>query len=129
MRTPTPALRLGVIGRTGKENERRLPIHPQQVERIDADLRANIYLETDYGLDFGVSDEYLSGLVAGVRTRAQLIDECDVILLIKPSASDLADLRDGQVLWGWPHCVQDRALTDQAIQRRQTVPSKRAGLS
>jgi alanine dehydrogenase len=118
---PTPALSLGVIGRTSKENEHRLPIHPQHVERIDADLRANIYLETGYGADFGVSDEYLSSLVGGVRTREQLIAECDVILLIKPSAADLADLRDGQVLWGWPHCVQDRALTDQAIRRRQTV--------
>ena len=114
-------LTLGVIGRTSKENERRLPIHPQHVERIDADLRANIYLETNYGSDFGVSDEHLATLVAGVRTREQLIAECDVILLLKPCAADLAELREGQVLWGWPHCVQDRALTDQAIQRRQTV--------
>jgi alanine dehydrogenase len=121
VKPPTPALSLGVIGRTSKENERRLPIHPQHVERIDADLRANIYLETNYGADFGVPDEHLAGLVAGVRTREQLIDECDVILLLKPSAADLADLREGQVLWGWPHCVQDRALTDQAVERRQTV--------
>lgn len=121
MSTPTPGLSLGVIGRTSKENERRLPIHPHHVERIDADLRANIYLETNYGADFGVSDEHLSGLVAGMRTREQLIAECDVILLLKPCAADLAALREGQVLWGWPHCVQDRALTDQAVERRQTV--------
>ena len=101
-------LRLGVIGRTRKENERRLPIHPQHFDRIDADLRANIYLEQGYGEDFGVSDTQLSSLVAGIRTRAELIAECDVILLLKPDADDLADLRDGQVLWGWPHCVQDR---------------------
>ncbi len=116
-----PRLSLGVIGRTTKENERRLPIHPRHVDRIDADLRANIYLETNYGADFGVSDEHLSSLVAGVRTRERLIAECDVILLIKPTAADLAELRVGQVLWGWPHCVQDRELTDQALDRRLTL--------
>ncbi len=115
------ALRLGVIGRTRKENERRLPIHPEHFDRIDADLRANIYVEHGYGEDFGVSDAQLSALVAGMRTRAELIAECDVILLLKPDAEDLAELRDGQVLWGWPHCVQDREMTQQAIDRRQTL--------
>ena len=56
-----------------------------------------------------------------MRSREELIAECDVILLTKPDARDLADLRDGQVLWGWPHCVQDRELTQQAIDRRQTL--------
>jgi alanine dehydrogenase len=116
-----PQLRLGVIGRTGKENERRLPIHPGHLDRIDADLRARICFERGYGADFGVSDAQLSSLSAGVRSREDLIAECDVILLIKPGARDLADLREGQVLWGWPHCVQDRALTEQAIERRQTL--------
>ena len=35
--------------------------------------------------------------------------------------SDLAELRDGQVLWGWPHCVQDAELTQLAIDRRLTL--------
>ena len=42
-----------------------------------------------------------------MRSREELIAECDVILLTKPDARDLAELRAGQVLWGWPHCVQD----------------------
>ncbi|MDT5197527.1 MAG: hypothetical protein QOH20_4281, partial [Mycobacterium sp.] len=107
-----PQLKLGVIGRTGKENERRVPIHPQHLDRIDADHRANIYFERGYGEGFGVTDAELSELAAGVHSREQLIAECDVILLIKPEASDLAELRVGQVLWGWPHCVQDRDLTE-----------------
>ncbi|MDT5102798.1 MAG: hypothetical protein QOI25_311 [Mycobacterium sp.] len=116
-----PQLKLGVIGRTAKENERRVPIHPHHLDRIDADLRANVYFERGYGEGFGVSDAELSELAAGVRSREQLIADCDVILLIKPEASDLAELRVGQVLWGWPHCVQDRDLTEQAIERRQTL--------
>jgi alanine dehydrogenase len=45
----------------------------------------------------------------------------DVVLLPKPQPSDLEDLREGQVLWGWPHCVQDRAITQLAIDRRLTL--------
>lgn len=114
-------LTLGVIHRTSKENERRLPIHPDHLDRIDADLRAKIYLEHGYGEDFGVADVRMCGLVAGMRTREELIAECDVILLLKPDSKDLAELRHGQVLWGWPHCVQDRELTEQAIQRKQSL--------
>ncbi len=36
-------------------------------------------------------------------------------------AGDLAELRPGQIVWGWPHCVQDRALTQVAIDRRLTL--------
>lgn len=114
-------LRLGVIGATRKENERRLPLHPRHFDRIAADVRASIYLEAGYGQHFGVSDTQLSGWVAGMRSREQLIAECDVILLLKPHARDLAELRTGQVLWGWPHCVQDDELTQCTIDRRQTL--------
>ena len=30
-------------------------------------------------------------------------------------------LRAGQVLWGWPHCVQDTELTQLAIDQRLTL--------
>ena len=47
--------------------------------------------------------------------------ECDVILLPKPLAPDLAEMRAGQVLWGWPHCVQNADITQQGIDRRLTL--------
>jgi alanine dehydrogenase len=114
-------LSLGIVSRSSKENERRLPIHPLHVERIEADLRERIYLERGYGERFGMPDEHLAPFVAGLRSREQLIAECDVILLAKPIARDLAELRVGQVLWGWPHCVQDEKLTQLAIDRRLTL--------
>ncbi|MFC6420968.1 N(5)-(carboxyethyl)ornithine synthase [Ornithinimicrobium tianjinense] len=104
-----------------KENEHRLPIHPEHLPRVDEDLRSRIFLEQGYGAPFGLSDETLAALVGGVRTRAELIAECDVILLPKVQAEDLAELRDGQVVWGWPHCVQDAAITQEAVDRRQTL--------
>ena len=30
-------------------------------------------------------------------------------------------MRDGQVLWGWPHCVQDEEITQLSIDRRLTL--------
>lgn len=114
-------LTLGVTSRSSKPNERRLPIHPLHIDRIPADLRARIYFETGYGLPFGISDDHIASLTAGIRERAQLIDECDVILLPKPQSTDLESLRTGQVLWGWPHCVQDEKLTQVAIDRRLTL--------
>ncbi len=117
---PTP-LTLGVLGRSRKENEHRLPLHPRHLSRIPEDLRARIHLESGYGRRFGAPDDELGRLVAGIRTREELIDECDVILQPKPLLDDVAELRDGQVLWGWPHCVQDRDLTQLAIDKKLTL--------
>src|SRR5215217_5444178 len=114
-------LSLGVLARSRKPNERRLPIHPAHIARIDQRLRQLIFLEHGYGAEFGATDDALAGLVGGIRTREQLIADCDVILLPKVQAEDLAELNGGQVVWGWPHCVQDTALTQIAIDRRLTL--------
>jgi alanine dehydrogenase len=114
-------LSLGVLARSRKESERRLAIHPLHVKRIDSDLRERIYLEHGYGERFGVPDEQLGLYVAGLRTRAELFANCDVILLPKPQPQDLEEMRHGQVLWGWPHCVQDAKVTQLSIERRLTL--------
>ena len=119
---PTPELLLlGVMATSRKADERRLPIHPTHLERIDEDLRARMILETGYGARFGVPDEQIAPLVGAMADRAEIIAQADIVLLPKPQASDLADLRDGQVLWGWPHCVQDRAITQLAIDKNLTL--------
>jgi alanine dehydrogenase len=114
-------LKLGIIAHSRKENENRLPIHPAHFERVDADLRARIHLENGYGEHFGVADSQLAPLVAGMLPRADLLAACDVILLAKPMLEDVCELREGQALWGWPHCVQDTKLTQTAIDQRLTL--------
>ena len=114
-------LSLGVISQSRKEHERRLAIHPLHIDRIDAGLRERIYLERGYGERFGVPDEQLAPYVAGLRSRGELMADCDVILLPKPQHEDVAGLREGQILWGWPHCVQDEELTQLSIDRRLTL--------
>ncbi len=117
----TPPLSLGVLARSRKPNELRLPIHPAHLSRIDRRIRSRIFLERGYGSDFGATDDGLAEHVGGIRTRDQLIADCDVIMLPKVQSEDLAELKTGQVVWGWPHCVQDSALTQIAIDSRLTL--------
>jgi alanine dehydrogenase len=113
-------LTLGVLASTRKPDERRLPIHPRHFDRIDESIRSRMLVERGYGRRFGVSDAQLADLVS-VRDKTELIAASDVIVLPKPQPADLEELRDGQTLWGWPHCVQDRAITQLAIDKRLTV--------
>ena len=114
-------LSLGILAHSRKPDERRLPIHPAHFSRIDAELRPRIFVEQGYGAHFGATDDDLAPLVGGVGTREQLIADCDVILLPKVQSEDLAEMNVGQIIWGWPHCVQDSALTQIAIDRRLTL--------
>ena len=117
----THQLSIGVLAHSRKANERRLPIHPAHFSKIDRRLRPRIFVEHGYGAEFGATDDALADLVGGIRTREQLIAACDIILLPKIQAEDLTELNVGQVVWGWPHCVQDAALTQIAIDRRLTL--------
>ena len=114
-------LSLGVIAGSRKENEHRLAIHPRHVERIEAGLGRRIYLERGYGERFGVPDGQLADYVAGFGSRDQLLADCDVVLLPKPLPQDLAAMREGQILWGWPHCVQNEEITQLGIDRQLTL--------
>jgi len=114
-------LRLGVIGSSSKENERRLPLHPDHLPRIPAELRRLITLEHGFGARFRYADSELGETVAGFASREEILAGSDVVLLPKPQHEDVAAMRDGTVLWGWPHCVQDQRLTQLAIDKRLTM--------
>ncbi|MPZ70135.1 MAG: alanine dehydrogenase [Actinobacteria bacterium] len=114
-------LTLGVFGTSHKENELRLPIHPHHFGQIAPAVRRSMLLEEGYGSRFGIEAGELTTLVGGMRSQSQLLDECDVILLPKPRAEDLLEMKEGQVLWGWPHCVQDEKLAQNAIDRKLTL--------
>jgi alanine dehydrogenase len=112
---------LGILGESAKEHEYRLPVHPQHFDRIEPGLRERVLVERGYGERYGVADELLRPHVGDLRTREEIIATADVILLPKPTLPEVEGLRDGQVLWGWPHCVQDAELTQLAIDKRLTV--------
>ncbi len=121
MTRPANHLTLGILSSSRKPDERRLALHPRHLERIAPELRDRMILEQGYGERFGYSDAQLAPLVGRMASRGQLVAEADVVLLPKPQPQDLAELRDGQILWGWPHCVQDRAITQLAIDKKLTL--------
>ena len=114
-------LTLGVVGASLKPDERRVPLHPGHLERIPDDLRPHLLLETGYGERFGMSDDDLRPLVGDLLDRAALFAAADVLLLPKPQHADLLEMRTGQVLWGWPHLVQDERMTQLALDKQLTI--------
>jgi len=114
-------LELGVIGTSKKENERRVPLHPDHLSRLPEAFRRKLIFEQGYGEQFGLSDEDLASRAGGTATRRELLADLGAVVLPKPELEDLESLREGGFLWGWPHCVQQRAMTQVAIERKQTL--------
>jgi len=42
-------------------------------------------------------------------------------LLPKPLPQDLAQMREGQILWGWAHCIQNEDITQLGVDRQLTL--------
>ncbi len=114
-------LTTGIIATSRKENEHRLPIHPDHLERIPERYRASLRFEQGYGTRFGLGAAELEASCGGVMTRQEILDSCDVVMLPKPLPEDLRSQREGGILWGWPHCVQGHEVTQIAIDRRLTL--------
>jgi alanine dehydrogenase len=72
-------------------------------------------------IDYGLGDDYFKGLGAAIAERDYLLEECDLVVLPKPMPEDLAKMKDRQVVFGWPHSVQQRGITKLAIERRITI--------
>ena len=111
---------LGVLT-SHKENEKRMPIHPQHFDQIPSSLRKSIVFEAGYGTPLTIDDPELGDTFGGVRSRNAILAESDIILLPKVLADDLRQMRRGTVLWGWPHCVQQTDITQAAIDSKLTL--------
>lgn len=114
-------MRIGVLGTSTKAFERRVPIHPAHLERLSPAVRRQLFFEQGYGEPFGCPDEQLARAVGGTRSRRELLAGMDAVILLKPSPVDLQAMPRGGVLWGWPHAVQQREITQVAIDRVLTL--------
>jgi len=111
----------GVIGRSRKKDESRVPIHPDHFASIPDDVAQRLLFEEGYGEPFAIPDDELAERFGGVGSRSELLSHCDGVVLPKPAAEDLRELRRGGILWGWPHCVQQQDVTRVAVEREQTL--------
>ena len=114
-------LLFGVIGSSKKVDERRVPIHPDHLPRIPHHVRQQLIFEEGYGVPFGVSDTVISAQTKGIASRKELLAKVGNVIIPKPVTSDLEELREGGILWGWPHCVQQQEITQVAIDRKLTI--------
>ena len=114
-------LSFGVIGTSKKEDEQRVPIHPDHLPRVPEVYRRQLIFEEGYGAPFGVSDSDLVSQAGGVASRRELLADLGNVILTKPVLADLEKLREGGILWGYPHCAQQRAITQAAVDRKQTL--------
>ena len=117
----TKKLTIGVVGTSKKKDERRVPIHPEHLPRLPEDIRHQLIFEEGYGVPFGIEDSEIAAQVGGIATRSELLAATDVALIAKPMLADLQELHEGGILWGYPHCAQQREITQVAIDRKQTL--------
>jgi len=114
-------LNIGVIAKSQKENERRVPIHPNQLEWIPEEIRRYLTFEYGYGVPFGVNDNKLAGLSGGLADREQILKEADVVLISKPLIKDFQSIKQNGVHWGWAHVVQHTDRAQVAIDNKLTL--------
>ena len=114
-------LTVGVFGTSRKKQEKRVPIHPDQLDWIDEEIRSHLLFEEGYGVPFGMNDTQLATMSGGVLSRVDLFQHCDIALLAKPVQEDFDDMKEGTIHWGWPHCVQQRGITQTAIDKKLTL--------
>lgn len=84
---------LGVIGTSKKEDERRVPIHPEHLSRLPEDIRKQLIFEKGYGKAFGLSDEFIGSQSGGVASRHELLADLGSVIIAKPVLADLQEIR------------------------------------
>lgn len=112
---------IGVVGTSKKEDERRLPIHPHHLIRLTEEIRKKLVFEKGYGKPFKIDDDEISSYSVGVAARSEILSDIGSVIITKPVLSDLEELKEEGVLWGYPHCAQQSEITQLAIDRRLTL--------
>ncbi len=113
--------KIGIIGTSKKEDERRVPIHPEHLKRLPENIRRQLIFEKGYGAPFNIEDEEIADQTGGIATRNEILSNIGSAIIAKPVVSDLEQLKTGGVLWGYPHCAQQIEVTQTAIDRKLTL--------
>ena len=81
--------KMGVIGTSKKEDERRVPIHPEHLKRLPENIRRKLIFEKGYGKPFNVEDEEIAYQTGGMATRSEILSDIGSAIIAKPILSDL----------------------------------------
>jgi len=114
-------MKTGIFKTSLKEDEKRIPIHPSHIERLSGEIIKELLFEEGYGTDYGYSDIQLQQIGCKFASREDLFKECSILILPKPLAEDLKQMQESSTLCGWTHAVQQRDITDIAIEKKLTL--------
>jgi N5-(carboxyethyl)ornithine synthase len=115
-------MELAIIGTSKKENEKRVPIHPNHISQMPVKIRKHLFFEKGYGEPFDIEDETIYSLTGNHPIeREKLLSGFKAILITKPVAEDIKAVREGALVWGWLHSVQQSVITQIAIDRKLTL--------
>ena len=113
--------KIGVIGTSKKEDERRVPIHPEHLLRLPDATRKQLVFEKGYGVPFNINDAQISAVSGGVASRDNILSDIGAVIIAKPVLSDLREMKNGGLVWGYPHCAQQYDVTQIAIDKKLTL--------
>lgn len=109
-------MKIGILGTSNKENEKRFPLHIDHISNFSDDEISKLYFEKSYP---GLKDNKSIGNL-NICDRSELFSLCDLVILPKPTEKDFPFLRDNQILFGWVHCVQGEEITQIGIDKKLT---------
>ena len=82
-----------VIGTSKKTDERRVPIHPEHLNRLPEHIRRQLIFEEGYGKPFNIKDEDISALTGGIASRSEILADIGCAIIAKPILSDFKELK------------------------------------
>lgn len=118
---PKDVIKTAALIISHKKNEKRRALMPEDIAKMPADIRSNIYVEEGYGNILGIDDADYINAGANIVSREEALSKD---ILVDPKIGDagyLADLRPGQTIFGWVHAVQNKNITDQIVDNKATA--------
>lgn len=99
-----------------KENEKRRAILPEQIALLKN--KQYLFFEQGYGEVLGYSDQQYINAGVNIVSRDEALSK-DIICDPKiGDAQYLKDLKEGQLIFGWVHSVQNKSITDILVENK-----------
>lgn len=112
--------KIALLRSSSKSFEARLSIHPSHFDSIDDKIKSFLYAENGYSTNLGYPDSFYCDKIK-FEDRSSLISSSDCCLIVRPTPSDLASVKNGATLVGWFHCVQNQTITKLAVDKKLTL--------
>lgn len=115
-------MKTAILGLSMLEDERRVPIYPDDLPALSSDVLRQLVFEENYGKYFGVEDDYFREMTGNrCERREELFHNYRSFIIPKPVMADYEMMHEGSVCFGWIHSVQNCDVVDIALQKKLTL--------